>query len=239
MNPDPDTPGVFRPVRSFVRREGRLTPGQQRALDHLWPRFGIPEQDLPLDLDILFGRRAPAVLEIGFGNGENLADMAQARPELNFVGVEVHRPGVGHLLQLLERRGLGNVRVVIGDAQELLRLRVADAALARMLILFPDPWPKRRHHKRRLIQSGFLELAARSLQPGGVLQLATDWEDYAAHVDRLMAHTDAFEAVADGLPARPAPVCRSQTRFERRGRRLGLQIHERAYVRRPVAGPTP
>jgi len=219
-------------VRSFVRREGRLTRGQQRALDRLWPRFGIPEQDIPLDLDVLFGRQAPTVLEIGFGNGEHLADMAQAHPELNLIGVEVHRPGVGHLLQLLEQRGLSNVRVVIGDAQDLLRLRLRDGALARILVLFPDPWPKRRHHKRRLIQAGFLELAASRLRPGGILQLATDWADYAAHVDRLMGQTDAFEPVTDELDRRSVPLSRSPTRFERRGMRLGHQIHERLYRRR-------
>lgn len=222
-----------RPVRSFVRREGRLTRAQQRALDHLWPRFGIPEDGDPPDLDALFEHRAPTVLEIGFGNGDNLAEMAGTHPELNFIGIEVHRPGVGHLLQLLERGGLSNVRVMMGDALELLRRRVKDRSLARIMVLFPDPWPKRRHHKRRLIRPEFLELAATRLQTDGILQLATDWEDYAAHIDQMMHDVEAFAALSEDTPPHSSPIHRSQTRFERRGLRLGHRIHERFFLHRP------
>ena len=166
----------LRAVRSFVRRAGRMTDAQQRALLDLWPRYGVPAGEAPLELATLFGRSAPCTLEIGFGNGDHLATRAAAEPQRNFLGVEVHRPGIGHLLRAASVASLANLRVIEQDAVEVLRLRIAPEALDEVQILFPDPWPKKRHHKRRLIQPDFAILVASRLRRGGRLHLATDWE---------------------------------------------------------------
>ncbi|AHE97116.1 tRNA (guanosine(46)-N7)-methyltransferase TrmB [Thioalkalivibrio paradoxus] len=215
-----------RRVRSFVRREGRLTAGQARALATLWPRFGVEPGDDPLDLAALFGRRAPVTLEIGFGNGESLAEQAQRAPEQNFIGIEVHRPGIGHLLVEIERRGLENLRIFDRDAVEVLERRIPRASLDAVQVFFPDPWHKKRHHKRRLIQPPFVHLLASRLRPGGLLHIATDWDDYAAHVQAVMrAAADCFRPEGpQPLPARPER--RPETRFERRGRRLGHRVYD-------------
>ncbi|MBU6379603.1 MAG: tRNA (guanosine(46)-N7)-methyltransferase TrmB, partial [Gammaproteobacteria bacterium] len=171
-----------RRIRSFVLRAGRITAAQQRALETLWPRYGLEPplpSAAPLDLDAVFGRHAPRSLEIGFGNGDNLLALAAAHPERDFIGVEVHRAGVGHLLLCAEAAGLDNLRVICHDAVEVLEQAIAPAALDEVLILFPDPWHKKRHHKRRLVQPAFVALLASRLAPGGRLQLATDWEPYA------------------------------------------------------------
>lgn len=215
-----------RRVRSFVLREGRLTPAQKRALDTLLPRYGAPAEGV-LDPPALFGRRAPVVLEIGFGDGEVLATLAARHPERDFLGIEVHRPGVGRLLQRLEGDGLDNVRVVCADAVEVLRDRVPPASLDRVNVFFPDPWPKKRHHKRRLIQPPFVALLARALRPGGILHLATDWADYAAHMREVMAESPGFEAVD---PSGAADE-RAETKFERRGERLGHRTCDLVYRR--------
>src|SRR6478752_2494619 len=167
-----------RPIRSFVMRTGRMTAGQTRALEDLWPRYGVEFSPAPLSLDELFGRAAPRTLEIGFGNGEHLANLAAAHPERDYFGIEVHRPGLGHLLMLAEARGLSNLRVSEHDAVEVLRDQVPPASLDEVLVLFPDPWHKKRHNKRRLINTAFGAMIASRLAVGGRLHLATDWEDY-------------------------------------------------------------
>jgi tRNA (guanine-N7-)-methyltransferase len=212
-----------RKVRSYVQREGRMTTAQRRALETLLPRFGAPPGPGPLDLDALFGRRAPRVLEIGFGDGESLAAVAAANPGSDYLGIEVHRPGIGHLLLRLDKDAIGNVRVICDDAVEVLENRISDEALAGINIFFPDPWPKKRHHKRRLIQPGFAGLLARKLAPGGRLHLATDWAHYAAQMQETLAACPGFE------PAPPA--ARPGTRFEARGRRLGHEIRDFVFIR--------
>jgi tRNA (guanine-N7-)-methyltransferase len=220
----------YRPIRSFVRREGRLTPAQQRALDTLWERFGAAVGRYPLSLDALFCRTAPRVLEIGFGDGEALIAMAQSRPESDFLGIEVHRPGVGHLLLRAEALGLTNVRVMCADAREALN-SLPDACLERIHVFFPDPWPKKRHHKRRLIQSAFLATMARILKSGGCLHLATDWEDYAQQMLTLLNTCEAFaNTVGEGFA--PRPVERPLTKFEQRGHRLGHAVRDLLFQRR-------
>jgi tRNA (guanine-N7-)-methyltransferase len=227
-----------RRVRSFVRREGRLTRGQLRALDAGLPRFGIPAGEEPIDFVGVFGRRAPVTLEIGFGNGESLAQQAQAQPERDFIGVEVHRPGVGHLLGEIERRGLENVRVLVDDAVNVLERRTPPSSLDAVQIFFPDPWHKKRHHKRRLIQPAFLRLVASRLKPGGALHLATDWRDYAEHMSAALAETrDMFEPEG-AQPVASRPAHRPETRFERRGHRLGHVVQDFLYRRR-IPPPIP
>lgn len=222
-----------RRIRSYVRREGRLTTAQQRAIAELWPRFGIDFSPLPLDLQTCFGRTALRVLEIGFGNGESLAAMAAAAPYTDFVGIEVHRPGVGHLLLAIERLQLQNLRVVCHDAVEVLQSQIADASLDRVHIFFPDPWHKKRHHKRRLIQPAFLGLLARKIRSGGHLHLATDWEDYALHMLAVLAQSPDFTNTAPaGESFCPRPDYRPPTRFERRGERLGHGVRDLLFERR-------
>jgi len=224
---------VLRTIKSFVLREGRLTAGQQRALDELMPRFGIAEGDTLVNFTELFGNDHPVTLEIGFGNGESLAAMAEAAPELNFIGVEVHRPGVGHLLHLIEQKGLNNVRVANEDAVELLKKRIPPASLSRLLLFFADPWHKSRHHKRRIVQTAFADVVASRLIPGGLWHLATDWENYAEHMQAVLEVHPAFEnAIAPNActPARPA--WRPETKFERRGQGLGHGVWDMVYIRR-------
>lgn len=221
-----------RQIRSFVRRAGRQTRAQERALAELWPRFGLdaPEPGAApgLDLAAAFGRQAPCILEIGFGNGDALVAMAAEAPERNFLGAEVHAPGVGHCLLGIERLGLANVRLVMQDAVDVLRERLAAGSLAGVHLYFPDPWHKKRHHKRRLVQPEFVALLAARLVPGGYFHVATDWPDYAAHIRAVMAASPAFTAEAG-----PAPDAghRPRTRFEARGERLGHPIWEGIYRR--------
>ncbi len=219
-----------RRIRSFVRREGRLTPAQARALETLLPRYGLPDEGL-LDLPALFGRVAPVTLEIGFGSGDALASMAATAPDENFIGIEVHRPGVGRLLQRLAAEGLENVRVSTRDAVEVLEHQIPDASLDRVLVYFPDPWPKKRHHKRRLIQPPFVTLLARKLTPGGLLHLATDWMPYAEWMQEVLAGAPEFVPVPPG-GCLPRPAWRPETRFERRGQRLGHPVCDLLYRRR-------
>jgi tRNA (guanine-N7-)-methyltransferase len=221
-----------RSIRSFVTRAGRITAAQQRALETLWPQYGLDYREEPLALTALFGREAPCTLEIGFGNGANLVALARAHPQRHYLGVEVHRPGVGRLLLALEQEALTNVRVVCHDAVEVLERQIAPGSLAEVLILFPDPWPKKRHHKRRLIQPAFIALAERALAAGGVLRLATDWQPYALE---MLAHLGAAPglrnlALDGGFVARPAE--RTPTRFELRGTRLGHEVWDLAFARR-------
>jgi len=218
-------------VRSFVRREGRLTPGQQRALEQLWPIYGLAA-DQPLDLTQTFGRSAPVTLEIGFGNGASLAEMAATDADSDFIGIEVHRPGVGRLLMELERRAIQNVRVFCHDAVEVLEQSIADASLDRVLLFFPDPWPKKKHHKRRILQPAFAALIARKLKAGGLFHMATDWAPYAQHMLEVMEAAPAFVNCSGQGRYSPRPDYRPVTKFERRGQRLGHGVWDLLY-RRP------
>jgi tRNA (guanine-N7-)-methyltransferase len=229
MTTEADNPR--RPVRSFVRREGRMTDAQRRALDELWPRYGIDAGEGEIGFDAAFGRRAPTAMEIGFGDGRALLAMAAADPETNYVGVEVHRPGVGRVLREIEERGIGNVRVMCTDAALLLAGHVGEASLDAVYIFFPDPWPKKRHHKRRLVQPGFVALLARCLKPGGRLHMATDWEEYAGHMLEVMAGAAQFENRAGAARYSPRPGYRPLTKYEQRGERLGHPVRDLIYTR--------
>ena len=221
-----------RAVRSFVIRAGRTTEAQRRALAELWPRFGVEFAPRPLAFDALYGRRAPQVVEIGFGNGEHLAALAARHPERNFLGIEVHPPGVGRLLLALEAARLQNVRVSCHDAVEVFEAQVPSGSLAEILILFQDPWPKKRHHKRRLVQPGFAACLADRLSPEGLLRLATDWEPYAQHMLHVLNACEQLENLDPGRSFARDSLERAPTRFEQRGRRLGHAVWELAFRRR-------
>lgn len=218
-------------MRSFVVRAGRMTVAQERAWVELWPRFGLESTDAPLDLASVFGREAPRTLEIGFGNGESLVALATAHPERDFLGIEVHPPGVGHLLLRIEEFGLGNLRVICRDAVEVLQRCIPDASLDEVLLYFPDPWPKKRHHKRRIVQPDFVALLASRLRPGGMFRMATDWQPYAEH---MLAVAGACVSLHNDSPQGeyvPRPDSRPVTRFERRGQRLGHGVWDLAFRR--------
>ena len=220
-----------RSIRSFVTRGGRITAAQERALSSLWPKYGVALGTQRLETRALFGREGPCTIEIGFGNGENLLSLAAAHPGRNFLGVEVHRPGVGRLLLGLEERGLANVRVICHDAVEVFERQVAPHSVHEILVLFPDPWPKKRHHKRRLIQRPFVDLAVSRLAHDGVLRLATDWQPYALEMlSTLMATPELENLAADGAFV-PRSVERAPTRFERRGESLGHEVWDLAFRR--------
>lgn len=224
-----------RPVRSFVIREGRLTRGQERALLELWPRFGVDfDRQQPLDFNALFGRAAPVACEIGFGDGGALREMAAARPDWNFLGIEVHRPGVGNLMLRLEEAGLTNVRIIRDDAVEVLEHGIALGSLSRLHLYFPDPWPKKRHHKRRILSAHFAALAALRLTPGeGIFHFATDWEEYAEDALETLAGCDLLENVRVDGGYSDRPEWRPETRFERRGLNLGHRVRD-ILMRRPA-----
>lgn len=219
-----------RPIRSFVLRPGRMGTGQQRALQDLGPRFVLPFQAAPLDAAALFGRNAALVLEIGFGMGDATAQIAAAQPGVDFIGVEVHEPGVGALLKHIGERGLGNLRIVQHDAVEVLQQMIRPASLDGVHVFFPDPWHKKRHHKRRLIQPPLVELLASRLKPGGRLHCATDWEDYAQQMLEVLGASPLLENTADGYA--PRPDYRPLTKFEARGQRLGHGVWDLVFTRR-------
>ena len=220
-----------RPIRSFVIRPGRMTAGQRKAMDENWPRWGLLCEAGQLDPVQAFGREAPLVLEIGFGMGQSLAEMAAAAPGLNYLGIEVHRPGVGRLLHTLAESGTENVRVYCDDAVTVLKDCIGDASLAGVQIFFPDPWHKKRHFKRRLIQPEFVELLCRKLQPGGFLHLATDWENYAEQIlEVLSGNALLANSAADGGYC-PRPEQRPLTKFEKRGQRLGHGVWDLLFTR--------
>jgi tRNA (guanine-N7-)-methyltransferase len=219
-----------RSIRSYVLRQGRTTAAQARAVAALMPRWGIDFSPAPLDLDRAFGRRAPKVLEIGFGMGETTALIAAANPRTDYLGVEVHGPGVGALLRRIDTLGLTNVRVIQHDAVEVVDLMIAPGALDGVLVFFPDPWQKKRHHKRRLLQPEFVRLLASRMKPGACLHAATDWEDYAVQMLEVLSAEPLLENTATGFAARPES--RPLTKFEARGARLGHGVWDLVFRRR-------
>lgn len=227
MNPPP--PVTRQRIRSFVVRAGRMGSGQQRALRELAPWHVLPVSDAPPDWAAVFGRNAPRILEIGFGMGDATASIAEARPDTDFIGVEVHPPGVGALLQRIEERALTNVRIVQHDAVEVLERMVPPAMLAGVHVFFPDPWHKKRHHKRRLIQAPFVALLVQRLAPGGYLHCATDWEPYAQQMLQVLGEEPLLRNAAEGFAERPG--WRPPTRFEQRGLRLGHGVRDLLFRR--------
>jgi len=213
-----------RPIRSFVRRTGRQTPSQQKALEVYWPVLGIDYKAEQLDLGAVFGREAPTVLEIGFGNGDTLVQQATENPYNNYIGIEVHEPGVGHCLLKATEAGLSNLRLLMHDAIDVLTKQIPLASLSRVNLYFPDPWPKKRHHKRRIVQQEFLTLVADRLQDDGTLNIATDWANYAEHIDDVLAQSDRFTATLRREHDGDQPLDRPRTKFELRGLKKGHRI---------------
>lgn len=232
-HPNPAT-AIERPhraIKSFVMRSGRMTEGQQRGLDQGWPKFGMEPAAGMQDFDQLFGRSAPRTFEIGFGMGQATLEMAAAAPDEDFIGVEVHRPGVGALLNGMLTQNLSNIRVYSWDAIEVLRDCVADASLDRLLLFFPDPWHKSRHHKRRIVQPEWAQLVRQKLKIGGVLHMATDWEAYAEHMLDVMSAAPGYRNLAADGRYVPRPAERPVTKFERRGERLGHGVWDLKFQR--------
>jgi len=226
-----ESPAYRREIRSFVVRAGRMTVAQERAWRELWPAWGVENAPTPLDFVALFGRDAPVSLEIGFGNGESLVALACAHPDRNCIGLEVHPPGVGHLLLRCEAERIDNVRVICEDAVQVLQQRVPDASVDELLLYFPDPWPKKRHHKRRIVQPAFVDLVAHKLRTGGVLRMATDWQPYAEHMLATAGCNPQLRNESPGGDFVPRPESRPVTRFERRGQRLGHGVWDLAFRR--------
>ena len=217
-----------RTIKSYVLRQGRLTRGQQQALDRLWPVYGIDFQVQPIDLARTFGQAAPVILEIGFGNGDSLLQQAKDHPQHNYLGIEVHRPGIGHLLHLVEDAGIRNLRVINHDAVEVLQQQIPDNSLDCIQLFFPDPWHKKRHQKRRIVNAAFIELVHQKLKAGGTFHLATDWEDYAQYMLTEMEQAQGFvNAAGKGNYAKNTN--RPATKFEHRGRRLGHGVWDLIY----------
>jgi len=213
-----------RPIRSFVRRTGRMTPSQQKALDELMPQMGIDYDAQPIDLHKAFGRDAPVVLEIGFGNGESLLQQASDNPDQDYLGIEVHEPGIGHCLLTAREAEISNLRLIAHDAIEVLDQQIPPDSLRRINLYFPDPWPKKRHHKRRIVQPDFLDLCADRLRSQGTLHIATDWANYAEHIDETLAAYTRFECSERREHSGDKPLDRPVTKFERRGLRKGHRI---------------
>lgn len=224
-------PGEPRKIRSFIRRQGRLTTGQQQAITDYWDTYCLAP-DKSCNFAEIFGRTAPVILEIGFGNGESLAAIAAANPQNDYIGIEVHRPGVGHLLLLLEQRGLTNVRIFCHDAVEILEHWLPDASLSGVHLFFPDPWPKKRHHKRRIVQPAFLESVTAKLIEGGYFHCATDWQNYAEHMLTVLSSAPGLcnRAADGGYSERPA--YRPLTKFEQRGLRLGHGVWDLIFLKK-------
>ena len=219
----------LRQIRSFVRRSGRITEAQRKALVDLMPRFGLDFSENQVDLGVVFGRTARKVLDIGFGDGEALLTAAANNPSIDYLGVEVHNPGIGHLLLLLEQARLTNVRIIHRDVVEVLSNMLPDVCLDGVNVYFPDPWPKKRHHKRRLVQPVIASEFARVIKAGGTLHLATDWENYAEHMKQVIGSTGAFARLATEID-----LVRPPTKFERRGQRLGHSVWDLIYERLPT-----
>ncbi|GGO71243.1 tRNA (guanosine(46)-N7)-methyltransferase TrmB [Bowmanella pacifica] len=232
QNPQPEKEGVYlRQIRSFVKREGRLTKGQARAIEANWPSMGLSVDNGMLDFSQVFGRQAPVVLEIGFGMGKSLVEMAAAEPDKDFIGIEVHRPGIGACLADAEAAGLKNLRVFEHDAVEVLAQCIPDASLARMQLYFPDPWHKARHHKRRIVQPEFAQKVRQKLAIGGVWHMATDWENYAEHMLEVMSQAKGYNNQSVSQDYVPRPDFRPLTKFEQRGHRLGHGVWDLMFER--------
>lgn len=216
-----DKKPFMRPVRSYVLRTGRKTPSQERAYEALWPVYGLHVSDGMLDLGQIFGRNSDVVVEIGFGMGDSLVEMAMAAPEQDFIGIEVHTPGVGRLLNLVAEHGLTNLRVYAEDAVQVIERCIPDNSLSKVQIFFPDPWHKKKHNKRRIVQPEFISKLHGKLREGGIVHLATDWENYAAHMMEVMTAAEGFSNQAGSGMFSLRPDFRPLTKFERRGQRLG------------------
>jgi len=222
-----------RKIKSYVLRQGRLTQAQQHALEHHWDRFGIDYSQRLLDLNQVFGNDRPVTVEVGFGNGESLLEQAKRHPEQNYIGIEVHGPGVGHLIHFARQSGLSNLRVIRHDAVEVLRDQLPAASISCVQLFFPDPWHKKRHHKRRIIKPEFLELIHQVLVPGGLFHMATDWRDYAEYMLEQMEQADGFENEAGKGNYADSRGERTETRFELRGKRLGHGVWDLMYRKIP------
>ena len=220
-----------RTIRSFVRRTGRLTPSQKKALEELWPAFGIEYGVDLLNLEEIFGRAAAVILEIGFGNGETLVQQAAENQDKDYIGIEVHEPGVGHCLLKTRDAGINNLRLVVHDAIDVLAHQVPPESLSRINLYFPDPWPKKRHHKRRIVQADFLNLIADRLAGGGTLNIATDWAAYAEHIDEVLSRSDRFTCTEWREHDGEQPLDRPQTKFERRGLKKGHRIFDWCFTK--------
>lgn len=227
----PDTHTPHRPIRSFVRREGRLTRGQARALEELWPRYGLEPGKTEIEFASVFRSEAPVILEIGFGNGETFATIAEAHPQNNYIGIEVHRPGVGSLLLRLKEREIENVRVICDDASDIMKNNIVDESLDAIYLFFPDPWPKRKHHKRRLVQPGLVQQLRRKLKIGSIFHMATDWQAYANHMMHVMLAAEGFTNTAGKGEFSRRPEYRPETKFERRGIKLGHGVWDLVFRR--------
>ncbi|BES83774.1 tRNA (guanine-N(7)-)-methyltransferase [Pectobacterium araliae] len=232
ISPEFDENGrPMRRIRSFVRRQGRLTNGQQLALDNYWPVMGVEYQTEQVDFNALFGRDAPVVLEIGFGMGASLVTMAAQHPEQNFLGIEVHLPGVGACLASAQEAGISNLRVMCHDAIEVLMNMIPDGSLSMVQLFFPDPWHKARHNKRRIVQVPFVQMVQSKLKVGGVFHMATDWEPYAQHMLEVMTSVTEYRNLSDNNEYVERPESRPLTKFEARGQRLGHGVWDLMFER--------
>lgn len=232
--PDSDSPVAAehrRSIKSFVMRAGRMTEAQQRGIEQGWPQFGLNLEQGRLDLDQLFGRSAPRSLEIGFGMGQSLLEMAEKTPEQDFIGIEVHRPGVGSLLNGVLKAGISNLRVYDCDAIEVLDKAIPDASLDRLMLFFPDPWHKKKHHKRRIVQPAFADKVRQKLKIGGIFHMATDWQAYAEHMLEVMNAAPGYRNLSADSSWVPRPEERPMTKFERRGERLGHGVWDLKFER--------
>jgi len=225
----PDRP--HRTIRSFVRRQGRMTNNQKTAINQLWPRYGIEFSQLPLDLNDLFGRSARKNIEIGFGMGDALLAMASAAPDEDFLGIEVYGPGVGHTLDQADQQALHNIRAIQHDAVDILNYQIPDNSIDTFNIFFPDPWHKRRHHKRRLIQPEFTTLLTQKLKANGLIRLATDWQNYAEQILNVLSNTPQLNNTAPDQAYTARPTMRPLTKFERRGQRLGHEVWDLCFIK--------
>lgn len=233
MKVEKNQQGQFlRRIKSYVRREGRLTSSQARAMDELYPKYGIKNQNQLLDLKAEFNRMAPCFLEIGFGTGTSMIHMANLNPEYNFIGVEVHRPGVGSLLLQIEKNNFCNIRVICLDVMDVLLTMIPDESLSGIFLFFPDPWHKRKHHKRRLVQEKFIQLVRKKLRNGGFFHMATDWKHYAQQMMKEMSVANGFDNKQSDNDYSERPDYRVLTKFEQRGHRLGHGVWDLIFIKK-------
>ncbi len=230
LMPEQNENSPIRKIRSFIRRQGRITQGQQFALDNFWDKYCLDPNEA-LDANKIFGRLAPLCVEIGFGNGACLAELAAANPDKDYIGIEVHRPGIGHLMMQLEQQGLQNVRIYCHDAIEILTNNLKDNSLAAVHLFFPDPWPKKKHHKRRIVQASFVDLLALKLQNGGYFHAATDWEHYAEAMLEALSADGRFTNTSPNNTYCGRPAYRPLTKFEQRGIRLGHGVWDLIFMK--------